>query len=602
MSEFKEQSESSPEINIPVHDVLLDDEILESLSPESIEQRQELAQALIQQVPVEALDHTQILQPAIGCINRCNFCSQLAGAVTREMSADTLRTVIGGVRGALQHHERSSIGSERSHKPGVVFPYLDNDIGSYPHLEDLVTGVSSLGGKTRISTVGWSRHNSQLQANHASIASSRAHEIDGVRFSFTPYTYGYRTNREEYVADFANALRTYKPLMQEKGVSRRFACVEMRFKPDVTIAPVMTEELGDYKIISSGDYSLIHRNDTDSITHINEVDGMTPQLSDDGIDSIQIIGDTSSLDQDAIDSLFEMLNDDDAPQEIPGLGVMAKRGRSYVFANADGPYYCFEPVRKQDGSFYGVHYYPKTTNRTESGVLDATRPLLNELLRYKRERGIGPREDLAGTTFDDTGAVVQRIINQMNTMSQYSEHRAEYIKAEMLPLVEDVVSALNQAELGSDAFFAYGFLVDTGVIVNQGKAITEFKGLASKRDLPLTPNEEKGYGNVSQSSNRGISWRIAPLEMMSGIVESKPSGYGKKSLPIYEQSPENTGHQRTSLYLGVMALNPEAYTRFASDGTELRSYYIPIKGHELSVLTPKDAAEANLMPGNKSVY
>ncbi len=602
-----EYSLSNTEKDVSPTDVLLNDESIYDLGDEEILSRQELSQALIATVPIEALDNTQILQPAIGCINRCNFCSQLAGATTREMSAETLRTVIGGIRGALLNHERSMIGRERLHKPGVIFPYLDNDIGSYPHLNDLIVGVDSLGGRTRISTVSWSRHNDGLQAMHENIAANHADKIDGVRFSLTPYTYGMRTNHQEYIADFANAVKTYQPLIDEKGVSRRFACVEMRFRPDVTLTPLVHENVGDYTVIKGDDYALVTTEEINQMTQVESVDGMTPHLSTDGTLSLQLIGDVANLDKEQLDSLFHETRPGDGIKEFEAEGLLARQGSAYLFENAEGPYYCFEPLRQPNGNFEGVHFYPITAGRKTSGILDASRPLQNAIVKYKDSYGISAREDFEATTFDDVNAVYRNILAETTTLYRYAPHRAEYVRSEVLPLVRDAISILQQAELSSDYFFAYGFLIDTGVIVNQGKALSEFKGLASAADMPLTPNEEKGYGSVSQSSNRGISWRIAPVEMVSGLLNpNRPSGgYGKKSLPLIGEvqmgAEGTTSEQKRDLFLGIMALNPEAYTRVAQDGTKLPSYRIPLKGHQLGVLTPKEGAELNLMPGSKRV-
>jgi hypothetical protein len=53
--------------------------------------------------------------------------------------------------------------------------------------------------------------------------------------------------------------------------------------------------------------------------------------------------------------------------------------------------------------------------------------------------------------------------------------------------------------------FSRDFTIDTGQIVNQGRARGLFRGLVSLDDEPMTPREERGYGQVSLSSARGCT-------------------------------------------------------------------------------------------------
>lgn len=578
---------------IAEQDVLLLDETREGLGLQELKLRRELGARVLAAVPVEAVDRLQILQPAIGCLNSCNFCSQVAGPVTSELDADSLRSVMGGVRGAMRAMDLERVGGARSHKDGVIFPYLDNDIGSYPHLPDYLVGMRSLGGRTRISTVGWSRHNPDLQAMHERIAAKHVDDIDGIRFSLTPYTLGWRTNRAEYLDDFSNALATYRPLFDQKGFGRRTACIEMRFVPDVTIDELQERTVGTFTLVRCGNYTLVTPKDQlaqQNRSAIARMGATGPELNQEGVTALQLMGDTSHLDERDLRELMAAAQTDRLHTHAP-YGVMAQRGSAHTFANADGPYYCFNPLKTEDNTFSAVHYYPQTEQRPVSGVLDATRPLLNNLMRFKEAHGIGPRDDYDAATVADIHHVVTAIQEEADTLRQYSPRRAEYIDQQVLPLVRALVTTLNQSGLSPADFFRYGLVVDTGVIVNQGKALHEFGGLASRPDMPMTPNEEKGYGDVSQSSIRGNTWRMSPVVAVAAGAQAM-RGYGRKSLPL-------VGQAQDGLLLGVYEWNPQTFANNDTAGERLRSIPVPIGDliQPMRRVTPGVGNRNHLLPG-----
>lgn len=577
-------------LEIEPHYVHLDDETLDD---EEIDRRLTLGARVLELVPPEALSRLQILQPAIGCLNRCDFCSQVAGPVTRELGSQSLRAVMGGLRGAMLAMGLDRVGGDRSHKDGVIFPYLDNDIGSYPHLPDYLVGMRSLGGRTRISTVGWSRHNADLQAMHEQIAAEYVDDIDGIRFSLTPYTYGWRTNQDEYLNDFGNALATYQPLFEQKGVGRRTACVEMRFAPDIRLGEVEYRDVGEYNIVRCQEYALVMRRAEWEESNFSIIANMTtdgPELSNLGMEAIQILGAIDDLDDEALAELFST-SSSEKPTVNEKYNVLSHRGRGHVFKNADGPYFCFNPLKDgQDGTFTAVHYYPQTETRKASGVLDATRPFLNNLLAIKQQNGIAPREDFDTATREDAEMLVLNLHSEAELIGRFSASRHSYIKQHVIPLAEGLVRAMTVANLAPADLFRYGLVVDTGVIVNQGRAITEFKGLASRPDMPMTPNEEKGYGDVSQSSIRGNTWRISPIAILDKTL--RITGYGGKSLPV-------TSTEGNSLALGVFEWNPQTFNNNDVEGTRLKSLYVPIGDltNPLDKITPERGRQEHRLPG-----
>ena len=549
----------------------------------------ELGRRIMAAVPPEALARMQIIQPAIGCLNRCDFCSQVAGATVRELGSPALSTIMKGLRHALQE-TGIALGGDRQHKPGVIFPYLDNDIGSYPHLDEYVDQMADLGATTRISTVGWSRHSDELQAMHERIVSDHMHQVEGVRFSLTPYTYGWRQNHDAYIADLANALRTYRPLLEEKGASRATACIELRFEPDIALGELEMSRLDQYYLMRCDDYTLVTREDLterdDRVAGID--DNQDAFLNTDGAIALQLIGDTAHLTSDTLDRLFMTTPEYGAPDVDEPAVVLVSKGRAYRSANKDGEYYSFEPLKKADNSFRAVQYYPQTAKRAVGGVMDASRPLLNHLVAYKARHDIGPRQSYDQAGEADITAVLAGIEEEANIYERFSPRRATYIREKLLPLVQDAITVMREAGLGPDSFFRYGLMIDTGVIVNQGKALHLFRGLASSPDTPLTLNEEKGYGTESKSSARGTTWRMAP--MLAARAIHQLGGLGGKSRPV-----EGT---RTQLVLGFHELNPEAF-QFTEDGRPLQNISVEIGDlvPSLDKLTPATGKTLHRMPG-----
>src|SRR4051794_3660488 len=87
-------------------------------------------------LPDEAFTRLQYLTPATGCFNRCAFCSQQAGRDLWQLTRDGL-TGFATAFADIAAERGLQIAGERTHRPGVLFPYLDNDIASYPHLDEL---------------------------------------------------------------------------------------------------------------------------------------------------------------------------------------------------------------------------------------------------------------------------------------------------------------------------------------------------------------------------------------------------------------------------------------------------------------------------------
>ena len=228
-------------------DFLLSDET--TISIEDFEERKKIYNYL-SQLPIDFFSKLRHLQPQIGCLNACKICSKNANCRMSFWSKKRQRNVIAALKfSALNYRkEYPLICWDRSnHRNGVVFSYLDNDIGNYYYLDSFIKILfNELGVVTRISTVGYSRYNEYLNRMHRRInRKDNLKFLGGVRLSFTPYELGWSSNdgqkfhKVEYIHDIANFLQIYRPYYKFVGPGSRKFCVELRYKPLVRLAKVV---------------------------------------------------------------------------------------------------------------------------------------------------------------------------------------------------------------------------------------------------------------------------------------------------------------------------------------------------------------------------
>ncbi|WP_284581813.1 hypothetical protein [Streptomyces sp. 2P-4] len=120
---------------------------------------------------------------------------------------------------------------------------------------------------------------------------------------------------------------------------------------------------------------------------------------------------------------------------------------------------------------------------------------------------------------------------------------AEHLHGQVHPQVAAYAAALERAGYPPSLFFSRTFTIDTGQIVNQGRAEALFCGLAATNGEPMTPREERGFGQASLSTVRGPIWRITPVPLT-------PTG----RLPIAVAGKKNP--TTTALSLLVEELDP----------------------------------------------
>ncbi|MBG0819048.1 hypothetical protein HS045_33470 [Planomonospora sp. ID82291] len=546
-----------------------------------------LAPALADQLralPDEAFTRLQYFTPATGCFNRCAFCSQQAGRdvwqLTERGLTDFARTFadVAAERG-LQ------IAGGRIHRPGVLFPYLDNDIASYPHL-DTLCGLARdvLGVRLRMSTVGYSSLSPHLTAMHQRIADEYGAVFDGIRLSLTPYTIGWTdrdpaASRAQFTRDLAAALATYRPVFAQLGHGPATAAVELRFAPLVATVDLADTTVDGRHVLAAGPHLLIGLESSDGplpLTEVERLDERTqPVFSTPGRRYLHLTGD--HLTADAATIRAALAGQVDAAHRVRVV-------RLFRFANADGGYYAADPDFHPGGTFTALHLYPATETRRRSGYTDATRPFLNALLNYKAARGIGRREAFEHATFADVAAVLADLEATADRLAQGVDARAAvHLTGTVIPLVATYAEALQTAGYPAAAFFSRDFSIDTGQIVNQGRAMGLFRGLVSIDGEPMTPREERGFGQASLSSVRGPIWRIAP-------VPFAPAG----RLPVAVAGGKNAPAMAPSLV--VEELDP-CHLRPVMRGTCTRLRRYTLTGVELEHLTLEQGQSTLAMPG-----
>ncbi|MYS81038.1 hypothetical protein [Embleya scabrispora] len=464
-------------------------------------------------LPDEAFTRLQYLAPAAGCFNRCAFCSQAAGRDVWQLTRPGLYTLMNAMATVADERGIAIARGRDAHRPGTIFPYLDNDIASYPHLDDYLSlARDTLKTKVRISTVGFSANAPDLTAMHTRIATTLADVLDGVRLSITPYTTGWidhnadSTSRAQFTADVANILRTYRPVFDRLGHGAATAAVELRFAPLLGRVPVTDTHIDGHHVIAAGPHTLIAVEPTTEPAPTTRVTGLgpdnQPEFTTPPRRYVHITArDTTPNPATVRAALRDTLTHPHHRREVD----------LYRFRNADGPYYAIEPNFPTGGGFTALHIYPATNRRETSGYTDATRPFLNAILTVKAARGLARRDAFPDATWTDVDNVLRVLTDRATALDTIDPTAATHIRTAILPVVTTYITAMRTADMPPSAVLSREFTIDTGQIVNQGRARGLFRGLVTVADEPMTPREERGYGEVSLSSIRGTVWRIAPV-------------------------------------------------------------------------------------------
>lgn len=489
--------------------VLLGDE--EYILDEDYEERKILI-AELEKMPMEMFAKMRHFQPQIGCLNACRICSKFAKVNVSGWDEKRIRNIVAAIKYVVTKYRNCEpyiVWDREEHRSGVIFSYLDNDIGNYIYLYEFIKIVyRELGVKTRISTVGFSRHNKYLVKMHEKINSMDGLEaLGGVRLSFTPYEIGWEKGQEEdsgfsrteYIKDIAEFLRLYRPYYNKVGSGSRNMCVELRYKPLAVLSDVIVKKVRGKFVILAGNYLYIscEQNVNFRECRIKDPKDHTISLTEDPILFYEI--DDFNGDENIFAELFETCRF----EKYQVVDV-------YMFVNAEGEYYAINPQITDKGN-YGMNVYPKTTCRNKSGCIITERFFLNALLEYKRGLGLGAMDIYRQAKWCDVEEVISLCKrNAENYKNHGKMEKSEYIEYEVIPMIEGYICALKLAGYSPCEIFDPDFTIDTGIICNLGRAIGEFKGLTVKRNEPLTPTHERNYGrHNSTMTMEGDAWRLS---------------------------------------------------------------------------------------------
>ena len=483
-------------------------------------------------LPDEVLGRLQYFQPEIGCFNSCGFCSQEAGSSLWQLSRESLSDLIFAL-GETARRRNIGIGVGRAeHRQGVIFPYLDNDCFSYPSLDIYLAEVPKyMGCRVRVTTVGYSRHNDNLVKMHHRIVNDSKDAFAGIRVSYTPYTAGYaaqsgsKLSRYEYEADVAHLLMQYRPVFEHLVFGKSTACVELRFHPDVHAVSVHEFHLDGHHVIAAGPHLLVSCKPDNQLrtTEIVEVTNSRVVYSNLPTPYFHLVSD-QLVSGDPLATAVALLAGDKALKKLSGEVPL------YQFANVDGKYYGISPDFRSDGKYCAIHVYPATEQRRTSGYNNASRHFLNCLLRIKEQLGYARRDKFASASWNDVALVLEKLDELVEDLSSTDITSALHIQRHIIPLVESYVRVLQLAGYEPAQFFNPDFTIDTGQIVNQGRARKYFANLVTVDDEPFTPREARAYGtDASTSANRGKVWRIVPVPNLAKGLRN-PNQQGGKAV------------------------------------------------------------------------
>ncbi len=523
------------------------------LPEEETRKRLVLGRRMVERLPRDVFENLSVWQPSVGCLNRCSFCSQEAGIQLRMMDGASVRTLGGAFRYAMHVMNIPAISCGKRYKPRVLFPYLDNDVGSYPYLPDFLAAVDSLGCRVRTSTIGWSRRNDRLNRMHETVLRRYAHVLAGVRFSLTPYSVGWRVNREEFLLDFLHSVETYRPLLKLKDAEGTAgACIDVDFRPDVLPCRVELYPAGDGLIIRTPECRLL-------------ISGM-PGREGDGGEAWLELGISGPPDGGPA-------TDDRGVSGGSGPSSVV-HGRAALLENEDGVYYGFYPDASRhvtDGWFF----FPEN-GRRKGGCLNACWPLReleDHLSENKLETGGFDALMEACRTFVEEGSPTPR--------------RRAHLRESFAPMVAALCRVLEALGFSPADLFDRRLIRDRGVIRNSGRAFYEFRQIASAQNVMVVPDP------VLTSGNQDEVWRIFPALASSA---GTPAALGGKSAVDFLPVPTE---REAQLNLIVWAVDAPSHSHLRRDGTARAAYTIPLDDcvAPLRVVELSEGKKLGLMPG-----
>ncbi len=486
-------------------DFLLRDE--EQISEKDWEMRSKLYNEFLA-LPEEFVSKMRHLQPQIGCFNNCGFCSKFSVCKSEYWDIESLRNIIAALKyTALEYTDDEVLLAygRQEHRVGVIFPYLNNDIASYPHLDDFIDlCYKELGVRTRISTVGYSRKNKQLNDMHKRIVNSDLlHSLAGVRLSISQYGRVWeeqdKASKVEYIKDISNFLKLYKKYYDQYGSGSRRMCVELRYNPLVETKDVFVFNYDNKMFIVTGNYVFIHDGiDKLNVSYIDNAYEHAISLTEN-----YLLFKEYNLPFDVTSKEDFIKYYDNNPLEY------VRDAKVYEMKNREGIYYAINPHIEETGN-YGINIFPITDKRKTSGYLITERFFLNALCEFKKKYNLTLRGEVKKASWEDVNEVMRLLTKISDDYKVCGKiEKSRYIVEHVIPLIEVYVKALRKASYNPVCFFDSKFTIDTGTICNLGRALSLFKGLTKLINEPLTPTHERNYGRYcSTMKQENYAWML----------------------------------------------------------------------------------------------
>lgn len=552
----------------------------------------------LRKLPADALSNIRHFQTQVGCLNRCGFCSQGAAKTLWNMPRQALANLISALKTVCLEHAVNRglivgspldgnhvfspefvmpalglLGDQRKDRPGVIYCYLDNDPAAYPHLDDMIQWLNEdLGVRVRIATVGYSRRNVTIQQMHTRISENLQDGIAGLRLSFSPYTYGWtlmaeergEASRDEFEQDTAALLSTYRSLfVSRKG--RKGACTELRFRPLIYTTPVqvyaidgrLTIRCNSYLIIQAEPEELPIANITDAKSHSNDLDVI-------GSRCYVLRAEPEFLESHASGLAKAIISGTTLPTQVYDF----YQGLLHRLRNDDGEYFSVDAERIQKGVF-SKFFYPLVGNRPKAGMIDGERYHLNAMMDARLKGQC--------SSWDDVESLLNGLLEKATSLEVIDAGVAKYIRNEVVDLLRSYVRVLKLADYPSTAYFDKEQSVDTGHICNLGRAYSEYKTIASRPDLPLTPKHERAFGPTGELAEEGIAWRLAVTPQ-----DNAKNACGER----------NTYQEHPSILIEKLDLAMTA----TSSGQSQASYFI--RTQPTQKITLRDSMQFPVIPGH----
>jgi len=482
--------------------------------------------------PIEAFTKLHFAQTKEGCNNHCGMCSMSAGQYETIITRRGMSNFFSALKSVLDFRlPDGNIASDKGEsKNGLIYEYGGDDSLTNPNLDHFIRIMhDDFQLRVMLSSTGYSRHNIELQQMHETIVSTYAHAIKGLRGSFSLYPSGWR-NPNEYILDFANMLKTYRPLLDQRGSGLDGLRVDIRHKPLVEITDVIETEIQGHHVIHAGPHLLISAKKSENIDIANVVGfgEINPIMDRAPRKYLQFVTDNfrnSNWQDDALRLIQSLKAPDPKITDFQVLGnspeIIYRTVDLYCVENIEGRFYSVNPFSLPDGSYITLNIYPKTAKRKKSGYYDQTRYFLNALIQYKQSRGLKSKQLLNGATYDDIDAVIENLVEMKKFLSKHDKVASEYIEKHEIPLVRRYKEVLMNAEFPAHLFFDPDFSYIGGPIKNLGRAISEFKGIISHQTSPLTVQDLAENAQRKKVHDPGYSvWKLMPIPIRSGNLTS----------------------------------------------------------------------------------